>query len=197
MLILASVSPARKALLSGAGLAFEVVPPGVDERAVEAALTADDAAQRAKTLAGGKAVAVAACRPDSVVIGADQTLDLDGMILHKPRTTEMAIAQLDRLRGRTHRLHAGVALARDGRVVWSGVETAELTMRDFSAAERDQVLALEGDAVLSSVGAYRLEGASIRLFDKIEGDYFTILGLPLLAVLAALRRYAPNEYAVP
>ena len=115
-------------------------------------------------------------------------------ILHKPGDLAQAAIQLDRLRGRTHKLHSGVALARNGTVLWSAVATAHLSMRDFSTADRDAVLALEGDGVLGSVGGYRLEGPSIRLFDAIEGDYFTILGLPLLPLLAALRLHVPDIF---
>jgi septum formation protein len=116
-------------------------------------------------------------------------------MLHKPASLAEARQQLDDLRGITHRLHAGVALAINGGVVWSIVEDAEMTFRAFSSAERDTVLALEGDAVLSSLGGYRLEGPSVRLFESIRGDYFAILGLPLLPLLAALRRYAPEVFA--
>lgn len=115
-----------------------------------------------------------------------------GNILHKPESMAAARKQLDGLRGRAHHLHSGVALVREGEVLWSEVMTATLTMRSFSTAERDTVLGLEGDAVLGSVGAYRLEGPSIRLFERIEGDYFTILGLPLLPLLGALRQHAPE-----
>jgi septum formation protein len=196
MLILASQSSSRKALLAGAGLDFVATPAALDERAVEnAAIAAGaDARQVAIALAEAKALAVSA-PADAVVIGADQILALGPGLLHKPDSLEAARAQLERLRGKTHRLHAGIAMAIGGRIVWSAVDTAELTMRDFSAAERDAVLALEGPAVLSSVGGYRLEGPSIRLFEAIRGDYFTILGLPLLPLLAALRLHAPDIFA--
>src|SRR5690606_15972112 len=127
-----------------------------------------------------KAEAVARIRPDAWVIGADQTAALDGQILHKPADRDEARAQLLRLRGRTHRLDAAVVLVQGGVVRFETVETARLTMHEFSEAELDAVLGLEGDAILGSVGAYRLEGPSIRLFSSVEGDYFTILGLPLL-----------------
>jgi septum formation protein len=197
MLILASQSRTRKALLSGAGLRFSTEVAEVDERAVESAAMAAGADGRAiaTRLAEAKAEAVAARMPNSTVIAADQTLALDEELLHKPANLQAARAQLDRLRGRTHRLHAGVALAVGGSVVWSTVDTAELTLRDFSAMELEEVLALEGEAVLASVGGYRLEGPSIRLFEAVRGDYFTILGLPLLPLLAALRRYAPDAFS--
>lgn len=194
MLILASSSPTRKALLDKAGLRFVTQPAAIDERAIEdEALSAGaDARDLAMLLARRKAEAVSATHPGAIVIGADQTLALGLELLHKPTSLEDASAQLDHLRGKTHRLHAALALVRDGQPLWSDVETAELTMRDFSAEERDEVLALEGDAVLGSVGSYRLEGPSIRLFSTVNGDYFTILGLPLLALLTALRDIAPD-----
>lgn len=197
MLILASQSPTRKALLAGAALSFETITPAIDERAVEAEATAGgaDARQIAQLLAEAKARAVAAARPEAVIIAADQTLALGYELLHKPQSFDGAREQLDRLRAKTHRLHAGVVVAIEGAVVWSHVETAELTMRDFSDAERDEVLTLEGEAAFSSVGGYRLEGPSIRLFEAIRGDYFTILGLPLLPLLSALRQYAPEVFA--
>lgn len=191
MLILASASPARKALLAGTGLRFEACPAAIDERALEAELLGKPPVELARRLAEAKALAVAAEQPGALVIGADQLLALDGELLHKPHDMAAARDQLDRLAGRTHRLHAGFALVRDGAILASATESAALTMRAFSPAERDSVLALEGELVLGSVGAYRLEGPAIRLFERIDGDYFTILGLPLLPLLAALRRHAP------
>jgi septum formation protein len=194
MLILASRSATRKALLEQAGLAFSCQPASIDERSLEEAVkeAGGDGRDVALLLAEKKAAAVAAAHPGAIVIGADQTLSLGTELLHKPLDRAAAAAQLDHLRGKTHRLHAAVALVRDGVLLWSGVETAELTMRDFTVEERDDVLAREGEAVLSSVGGYRLEGPSIRLFETVTGDYFTILGLPLLPLLAALRTLAPE-----
>ncbi|MGB3338217.1 MAG: Maf family protein [Devosia sp.] len=194
MLILASQSATRKALLEQAGLAFSCEAARIDERALEVAVidAGGDGRDVALLLAEKKAAAVAAGHPGAIVIGADQTLSLGTELLHKPVDRAAAAAQLDHLRGKTHRLHAAVALVRDDELLWSGVETAELTMRDFTAQERDDVLAREGEAVLSSVGGYRLEGPSIRLFETVSGDYFTILGLPLLPLLAALRTLAPG-----
>ena len=194
MLILASTSATRKTLLEGAGLHFATHPARIDERVVEAGakLSGPDSPAIAKTLALAKAMAVSAEYPEAVVIGADQVLALGQTLFHKPATLADAAAQLDTLAGRTHALHAGLALVRNGKELWSGVETAELTMRAFTPAERDEVLELEGQAVLASVGGYRLEGPSIRLFERIKGDYFTILGLPLLPLLAALRQHAPD-----
>ncbi len=194
MLILASQSPARIALLSAAGLRFAACPAPIDERALEARELGKgaQAPELARALAEAKALAVAAEHPGATVIGADQVLALGAELLHKPADAAAARVQLDRLQGRTHTLVCGVALARGGVTVWSDVASAELSMRAFSAAERDRILALEGDRVLGAVGAYRLEGPSVQLFERIEGDYFTILGLPLLPLLAALRAHAPQ-----
>ena len=194
MLILASASPTRKALLEQAGLHFTAEPAALDERLLETeALAAGaDARDVAFLLARRKAEAVSANRPGALVIGADQTLALGAELLHKPTGRDDATRQLDRLAGKTHRLHAAVSLVRDGALLWSDMQTAELSMRDFSPAERDLVLELEGEAVFRSVGGYRLEGPSIRLFETVAGDYFTILGLPLLPLLAALRELAPE-----
>ncbi|WP_338721460.1 Maf family protein [Devosia sp. XK-2] len=194
MLILASASSTRKALLHKAGLHFAVHPATLDERTLEQdALNAGgDARDIALLLARFKAETVSASHPGDLVIGADQTLALGLELLHKPATPDDAAAQLDHLRGKTHRLHAAVTLVRDGQLLWSDLQTAELTMRDFSMEERTSIMKLEGKALLNSVGSYRLEGPSIRLFETITGDYFTILGLPLLPLLAALRDIAPD-----
>lgn len=194
MLILASASATRKALLDKAGLRFAVQAAVLDERALETdALTAGgDARDVALLLARRKAETVSADHPGAIVIGADQTLALGLELLHKPGSLDEARAQLDHLRGKTHRLHAAVTLVRDGALLWSDIQTAELTMRAFTEEERDEVLRLEGQAILGSVGSYRLEGPSIRLFETVSGDYFTILGLPLLPLLAALRDMAPE-----
>lgn len=194
MLILASASTTRQNLLTQAGIRFLAQPAEIDERAIEGEALARgaDASDLALLLARRKAEAVSRSRPGAIVIGADQTLGLGPDLLHKPRDLADAATQLDRLAGKTHRLHAAVALVRDGTLLWSDLQTAELTMRNFDASERDAVLALEGEAVLSSVGGYRLEGPSIRLFEAVTGDYFTVLGLPLLPLLAALREFAPE-----
>jgi septum formation protein len=193
MLILASQSQSRRALLAGAGLEFQVEPAAVDERKLER-----DArhapAELARRLAMAKAENVAARHSGAYVIGADQVLSLNGEVLHKPATLDQARERLDALRGKTHTLHSGIALARNATTIWAGVESAELTMRNFTDAERETVLALEGTQALTSVGAYRLEGPAVRLFETVRGDYFTILGLPLLPLLAALREHAPAEF---
>jgi septum formation protein len=194
MLILASTSPTRKALMEKAGLVFSAIPAAIDERLIEAnaIATGGDGRDVAGLLARAKAEAISALHPDAYVIGADQTLALGTELLHKPVDRADAAAQLDHLAGKTHRLHAAVALVRNGALLWSDIQTAELTMREFDAAERDLVLDLEAEAAFTSVGGYRLEGPSIRLFETVAGDYFTILGLPLLPLLSALREIAPD-----
>lgn len=194
MLVLASKSAARKALLNGAGLRFETCPVEIDERALEASMLGKGAGatEVARELAVAKARAASRRRPGDVVIGGDQVLAHDGELLHKPENRIAARDQLLRLRGGQHFLHAGIALVQDSELLWSSVESAGLTMRRFDEAELLQAMDLEGDEILHSVGAYRLEGPSIRLFERIEGDYFTILGLPLLPLLEALRTFAPQ-----
>jgi septum formation protein len=186
--VLASTSAARRAVLSGAGVPFEARSPDVDEDAVKTRLLAGGAGPRAvaEALAEAKALALAA-GPDVLVIGADQTLELDGAIYDKVETSEAARARLRKLRGRAHVLHAAVAVARGGAIVWRETASATLTMREASDAFLDDYLAQEGPAALGSVGCYRLEGAGAQLFERIEGDYFAILGLPLMGLLELLR----------
>ncbi len=188
-ILLASRSAARISLLKAAGVVFTAVPSSVDERAAEMPLIAGGAspADIAMALAEAKAVDISALSRDAIVIGADQTLDLDGQRWTKPESMAIAREQLARLSGQTHRLHSAAAIAREGIVTWRHVGTATLTMRALTAAAIDAYLAEVGDAALGSVGAYQLEGVGVRLFEKIDGDYFTILGLPLLALLARLR----------
>jgi septum formation protein len=188
-IVLASRSAARMALLAAAGVPFTALPSSVDERAVEMPLIVGGAtpAEIAAALADAKAVDVGARRPDALVVGADQTLDLDGDRWTKPASLDDAREQLARLSGRTHRLHSAVAVARHGKIAWAHGESATLTMRRLTAAAIDAYLAERGDTALTSVGAYQIEGPGIRLFEAIEGDYFTILGLPLLPLLAYLR----------
>lgn len=190
-IVLASGSVSRAALLRDAGIAFDKDAADIDEAAVRAALAADERAPEpadvAEILARTKAETVSARRPGASVIGADQILTLDGEIFEKPPTIEAARQALLRLRGQTHQLHASVCVARDGETVWSHTETAVLTMRALSPETIGHYLAAAGDAVLASVGAYQLEGLGVHLFSEIEGDYFTILGLPLLPLLEFLR----------
>lgn len=188
-LTLASKSAARAQLLAAAGLVFETAVSGVDEEAAKARLLADDADPRdiAQALAETKALVVSTRRP-GLIIGADQTLDLDGSLFDKVASLPDARHRLERLRGRVHQLHSGVAVARDSVVIWRETQSASLAMRDFSDGFLSAYLARNGDAALSSVGCYQLEGEGLQLFEKIEGDYFTILGLPMLGLLDLLRR---------
>lgn len=188
--ILASKSAARRAVLDGAGVPYEVHVAGVDEEAVKTGLLAEGAGPRdiADALAELKAIRVSRGRP-GFVIGADQTLDLEGTLYDKAETVEAARERLLTLRGKTHALHSAVVVAKDGAPIWREVVTARLTMRDFSEAFLDDYLATEGPEALGSVGCYRLEGPGAQLFSKIEGDYFAILGLPLMGLLDLLRRH--------
>ncbi len=188
--VLASTSASRSTLLRNAGVAFESVSPGVDEDAAKAALLGEGAGPRdiADALAELKAIRVSGRRP-GLVIGADQTLDLDGELIDKAGSLDEARDRLIRLRGRRHRLHSAVVVARDGSPIWREVQTASLEVRDFSDDFLDSYLARLGPAVLSSVGCYHLEGEGVQLFHRIEGDYFAILGLPLNGLLDLLRRH--------
>ena len=188
-LILASKSPTRRAVLDGAGVAYEAAGSGVDEDAAKAELLAKGASPRevAGALAERKALAVSAGRGE-LVIGADQTLEFEGRLYDKVETVAEARERLRAMRGRPHQLHSAVVVARDGAAVWREMESATLTMRDFSDAFLEDYLAVEGEAALGSVGCYRLEGLGVQLFSDIQGDYFTILGLPLMGLLDLLRR---------
>jgi septum formation protein len=186
-LILASTSATRRDLLRAAGLDPVVEAPGVDERALEAELGAD-ARSLAAGLARAKALAVSARNPGAFVIGADQTLEVESEILHKPDGRAAAAAQVARLAGRAHALHSAVAIARDGAVLEAVADTARLTVRPLTDDAIARYLDLAGEAVTRSVGAYQLEGAGIHLFERVEGEHSTILGLPLLPLLAAMRR---------
>ncbi len=190
-LILASASVGRAAVLNGAGLTFRKIPADIDERAIEAAMLRQsgrlDAGQLALHLAAAKAEAVSQLHRDAVVIGADQVMECDGGLFQKPASLEGAREQLRQLRGRGHRLHSGVAVAAGGKAVWQHLDTARLAMRDFSDAFLDAYIAAEGETLLGSVGAYRIEGRGIQLFSCVEGDHFTIIGLPLLPLLGYLR----------
>ena len=184
-IVLASTSATRAKLLRDAGIEFTACAPGIDERAAERGLA--DPAAIAGALAAAKAVAVSTRLPAALVIGSDQTLELGGVALHKPGSRAAAAAQLARLAGRGHRLHTAVAVARAGRVEWWHLATVTLVMRPLGPAEIERYLDRAGDAALGSVGAYQVEGLGIQLFERIDGDWFAILGLPLLPLLAYLR----------
>ena len=187
-LILASRSGARRAMLTGAGVPYVAEDAGVDETAIKASLAGVGAAELALELACAKALAVSRRDPEAWVRGSDQTLDIGGEMVSKAPDLTQARERLQNLRGQTHHLNSGAALAWKGAVVWSGVDTARMTMRRFSDEFLDAYLAAEGEGLLGSVGCYRLEGLGSQLFERVEGDYFTVLGMPLWPVLAELRR---------
>ncbi len=187
-LVLASKSQVRGKVLAGAGLRFETRPTQIDERAIETQSGAGDAVAVARHLAREKALAIAALLPGRLVLGADQTLAHGADRYSKPADRTAAAEQLRSLRGCTHALHSALALVRDGKVLFDCVDSAQLTMREFSDQFLETYLDLAGGAALTSVGGYQLEGIGVHLFAKVKGDYFTILGLPLLPLLAFLRQ---------
>ncbi|MEL6288328.1 MAG: Maf family protein [Pseudomonadota bacterium] len=188
-IVLASGSATRRMMLTSAGVPFEVVVSEFDEDAARSAMGDADLAPGdvAEVLARGKAETVSAARPDALVIGGDQILALDDRIFTKPADMDGARDTLLALRGKTHTLNCAVCLARGGEVIWSHVDVAHMTMRDFSPEWLGRHLAAAGPEVCTSVGAYQLEGLGVHLFNKIEGSYFTILGMPLLPLLNQLR----------
>jgi septum formation protein len=187
--ILASGSQTRLTLLRHVGLSVEALAPSVDEQEMKAAFLAERAPAEAcaEALAELKAVRISQRHPGALVIGADQMLDCNGVWFDKPADEAHARAHLQALRGKTHRLVTAAVVARNGRRIWHTIDTARLTMRPFGDAFLDDYLRRVGPAVLSSVGAYHLEGLGAQLFSRIEGDFFTILGLPLLPLLGFLR----------
>ena len=193
--VLASTSRTRAAILTGAGVAHQTVGSGVDEDEAKDRLLASSAGPReiAEHLAEAKALKVSFEWSEALVIGADQTLDLDGELYDKTETLADAGLRLRALRGRAHLLHSAVVVARNGVAIWRAIESPHLQMRAFSDDFLDEYLARNGEAILSSVGCYELEGEGAQLFDRIDGDYFAILGLPLLPLLGFLRR----EGAIP
>jgi septum formation protein len=188
-LILASQSPFRQMLMENAGLSFRAVAASIDERAIEGELErqAPSPSDVALHLAEAKAREVTGRFPEALVIGSDQTLSLGDRVFHKPASLDEAKEHLRSFSGQTHALNSAIAMVRDGQTLWRHVSTAKLTMRPISDGFIDRYLSRVGDKVLGSVGAYQLEGQGIQLFDKIEGDYFTIIGLPMLPLLAQLR----------
>ena len=190
-LILASESKSRARILEAAGLAFIAEPPGLDEATMRQAVSGEKLLAPhdvAEVLARAKAEAVSDLARQAYVIGADQVLALGNTILTKPDSMEAARRQLLDLSGKMHSLHTSVAVATNGEAIWAETAIATLTMRKLSPEFIGRYLAAAGEEVLTSVGAYQIEGLGVQLFDKIEGDYFSILGLPLLPLLDTLRR---------
>jgi septum formation protein len=187
-LVLASQSRARQTLLANAGIAFEAIAADIDEREIQQASGLVAPGEIAALLAREKAIAVSSQRPGQFVVGADQTLARGIRLFSKPAGRAGAAEQLRALAGGSHELHSAVAVARDGKIIFETVSTAQMTMRPLGEAEIAVYLDAAGEAVTSSVGAYQLEGLGVHLFEHIAGDYFTVLGLPLLPLLAFLRR---------
>lgn len=188
-LILASRSAARRAMLKAAGVAVDLDPADMDEAAFTGRLISEggDARSVAQALAGEKALTVSRRRPGELVLGADQTLEQDGTLYDKAASVDEARARLKLFSGKAHRLHSGAALALDGHLVWTTVQTAVMTVRRLSPGFIDNYVATSREAALSAVGGYWLEGEGVQLFERIEGDYFTVLGMPLLPLLGELR----------
>ena len=189
-IVLASDSRFRRAMLEAAGVDIDVAPAKIDERAVEKTLEGSGASAEdlAQVLAEAKALEVSERHPGRLVLGCDQTLSLDNELFHKPEDMEDARRHLLKLSGRTHQLSSAAVLARNGTALWRDLGIARLTMRRLKPAFIGRHLARVGPMALNSVGAYQIEGEGIQLFDKIEGDYFTIVGLPLLPLLEELRQ---------
>lgn len=189
-LVLASSSPFRRMLMENAGLTFESQAADIDERKIEASLEGASPDQVALTLARAKALEVSQRHSGALVIGSDQTMSVGNRVFHKPKSLGEAKENLLSLSGKTHRLNSAIAIVRDHGVLWEHVSHADLTVRPLTEAFVDRYLARVGEKAFSSVGAYQLEGEGIQLFSEIEGDYFTILGLPMLPLLDKLRELA-------
>jgi septum formation protein len=188
-MILASASQTRAKLLKEAGVTFDIAPARVDEEALKQSLLAEKASHRdiADALAELKALRVSASRPGELVLGADQVLSFDGALISKCESLSEARELLLRLRGKTHELISAMVLAKNSAPIWRHVDKATLTMRDFSETFLGDYLVAEGEGLLSGVGCYRLEGRGAQLFSRVSGDHSTILGLPLIPLLSALR----------
>lgn len=187
--ILASGSQIRRQVLDNAGVPFSVEKPDVDESVIKAERADLDPADMALVLGRAKAEDVSRRRPEALVLGADQTMELDGQLLDKLPSADLARDRLTAMRGRAHHLHSGLALCRNGECVWQHQQTSTLHVREFSDAFLDTYLDTAGFALTASVGAYAFEGLGAQLFDRVEGDYYAILGLPLVPLLAALRQF--------
>ena len=186
-LILASQSRARQTLLGEAGIEFVAIPADIDERAVQQSAALVAPGEIAAHLAREKALAISLSEPGRYVVGADQTLAVGKTLFSKPPGRIAAAEQLRALAGRVHELHSAAAVSRDGKILFEDVSVARMTMRQLSEAQIAAYLDVAGERVTTSVGAYQLEGLGVHLFERIEGDHFTILGLPLLPLLAFLR----------
>jgi septum formation protein len=188
-LILASTSKIRKQIMLNAGLNFKALQPNLDEKKAKQTLSNISPQNIAQRLSELKSLSLATHYPKSLIIGADQVLSLHDRLFHKPENLTEARQQLQSLRGKTHILHSSLAISQEHEIIWQYNESAKLMMRNFSDAFLDTYLNLNGSDILTSVGVYKLEHSGIQLFEKIEGDYFTILGLPLMPLLAFLRQH--------
>lgn len=189
MIVLSSTSATRRKLLSQTGLYFKTAKPPVDESIIKEALkkAGASAAQVADNLAESKANSVGQIIPGAFIIGADQMLECEGRWYDKPADRDGARRHLESLRGKTHELITAAVIAHEGRIIWRHTEIAKMTMRDFSESFLDSYMDKAGDGIVNSVGAYEMEGAGSQLFEKVEGDFFSILGLPLIPLMGALR----------
>lgn len=186
-LILASQSAVRKSLLVNAGIAVETIPADIDERGIQQGSGLTDPGKIAELLAAEKAKFISRKYPGRYIVGADQTLALGEKLFSKPANLAAAAAHIRTLSGQTHALHSAVSVAKDGALLFSDISVARMTMRPLTESEIDAYIKEAGEAALSSVGAYQLERTGVHLFERIEGDHFTILGLPLLSLLGFLR----------
>ncbi|RYY43364.1 MAG: septum formation protein Maf [Sphingomonadales bacterium] len=189
-IVLASSSGSRKAMLEAAGVAFDAIPARIDERALEAEMADSEADEIAQALAAAKAAAVSTERPDRWVLGSDSLVEVAGRRFDKPASPEEAAEHLAFFSGKVMTLHSAAALARDGRIDWVAGDFARLAVRELSADFIDAYLDAEWPAVGACVGVFRIEGPGVQLFERIAGDQFTVLGMPLLPVLGALRERA-------